>query len=244
MPDPDGSDDPDRHTFLLPATVYVPPPPSPPPPPPPPPPSSDGALRDDSRDQDHPSTATVSPGLDRSFPARASGMSVSPTPPSSAPSSRSPSPSPSGNYPAYLPPSKDSKPSSFAAESGRKSPRSQLARSAQPTVTPSTRPRQSSIKHLVDRFNQTADEVPPRQQPLPPRHPSRSISPFRTRIISESGRPPRRPDAESPIEPRTNVHPAASAARRRPLFGELPTLNTTTPATGHGRAGQIGRAHV
>lgn len=237
MPDPDGSDDPDRHTFLLPATVYVPPPPSPPPPPPPPPPSSDGALRDDSRDQDHPSTATVSPGLDRSFPARASGMSVSPTPPSSAPSSRSPSPSPSGNYPAYLPPSKDSKPSSFAAESGRKSPRSQLARSAQPTVTPSTRPRQSSIKHLVDRFNQTADEVPPRQQPLPPRHPSRSISPFRTRIISESGRPPRRPDAESPIEPRTNVHPAASAARRRPLFGELPTLNTTTPATGHGRAG-------
>ncbi|KAL1981065.1 hypothetical protein VTN96DRAFT_3130 [Rasamsonia emersonii] len=158
--------------------------------------------------------------------------------------------------PSQWPRSSQGRPYQFRSASGGSSIYSgDTPPRTQPVLSTGARIRQSSLKELVDRFNQTVDEVPP----VPLRTPRTAVSP--TRSLSGSRRSERDPSSASrkPSPSRTSQADSAShqspdppshsvaqakdggSESRRPLFGELLTIDTTVNNPGYGIPSHVRR---
>ncbi|KAH8703328.1 hypothetical protein BGW36DRAFT_287352 [Talaromyces proteolyticus] len=130
----------------------------------------------------------------------------------------------------------------------------------QPAIRTGGRGRQASFKDLVERFNRTVDEVPPVPIRSPSALSSRTGSPspnpnrgLRQRDLSLTRLPRTYHTEESILNPppsANNEHSLYSdpitssvggAGARRPLFGELLTINTDINSAGYGIAPHIPR---
>lgn len=151
---------------------------------------------------------------------------------------------------------RSSRPYQFRSVSGSSIDSGDTPPRTQPVLSTGARIRQSSLKELVDRFNQTVDEVPP----VPLRTPRTAVSP--TRSLSGGRRSERDPSSASrrPSPSRTSQADSAShqspdpprshsvaqtddgrSESRRPLFGELLTLDTAVNKPGYGIPSHVRR---